>query len=311
MAEQITYHFKKIDRCPMCGADTSQARVLGLRLNQSQGLKPRAKTGISVTVCRCADCDLLFPQPLPIPASIEDHYGVPPEDYWASHSLDDEPDYFSRQIATAKRLCDFASGMKALDIGVGLGKAVIALERAGFEVHGIEPSEGFRKAALKRTSLPRERIQCQMLEDADFPPSHFDFITFGAVLEHLYDPGNAIERALQWLKPGGVIQIEVPSSNWFIEKLVNAAYRGLGTNFVSSLSPMHSPYHLYAFTRHSFDQHGQRVGYEIVESNIDVCTLYHVPKLFQPLLRRWMKARDTGMQLTVWLAKSVPSSSSS
>ncbi|MGY6552430.1 MAG: class I SAM-dependent methyltransferase [Erythrobacter sp.] len=303
MLDEITYHFKKIHACPMCGADTSKARVLGLRLNQSQGLKPRAKTGISVTICQCSDCRLLFPQPLPIPSRIEDHYGVPPEDYWSSHRFDDDPDYFQQQVATAKRLLDFKLKMNALDIGAGLGKAMVALERAGFEVYGIEPSQSFREAALKRTGLPPERIQCEMLEEADFPANHFDFITFGAVLEHLYDPGHAIETALQWLKPGGVIQIEVPSSNWLIEKIVNAAYRTLGTNFVSNLSPMHSPYHLYAFTRRSFEKHGQRVGYTITESYVEVCTLYHVPKLMQPLLRKWMKVRDTGMQLTVWLRK--------
>ena len=53
----------------------------------------------------------------------------------------------------------------------------------------------------------------------------FDFISFGAVLEHLYDPDFAISRALQWLKPDGLIHLEVPSANWLVRRSVNAYFR--------------------------------------------------------------------------------------
>jgi 2-polyprenyl-3-methyl-5-hydroxy-6-metoxy-1,4-benzoquinol methylase len=43
-----------------------------------------------------------------------------------------------------------------------------------------------------------------------FPEAHFDFITFGAVLEHLYDPSMSIHKAMSWLKPSGIMHIEVP-----------------------------------------------------------------------------------------------------
>ena len=55
-----------------------------------------------------------------------------------------------------------------------------------------------------------ERLNLGMAEEVEYPNDFFDFITFGAVLEHLYNPAESIERALQWLKPGGVMQIEVP-----------------------------------------------------------------------------------------------------
>ena len=80
----------------------------------------------------------------------------------------------------------------------------------------------------------------------------FDFITFGAVLEHLYDPAFALDRAMKWLKPGGIIQAEVPSADHLMSKLLNFYFKLRGTNYVTHISPMHSPFHLYEFTPRSF-----------------------------------------------------------
>lgn len=298
-----TYKFVQQDECNMCGNPTGSAKVLGMRLNQSQGSDPRGKTGIGVTICKCARRGLNFAQPLPIPKSIADHYGVPPESYWKDSYFEIDPNYFQKQIADAKRLLDFRPGMRALDVGAGVGKAMIALEAAGFEVRGIEPSEDFRKRAIERMGIPGDRIALASIEDAEFPPNHFDFITFGAVMEHLYDPAGAIERSMQWLKPGGVIQIEVPSSDHLMPAFLNAYYRLRGTNYVTNLSPMHSPFHLYEFSIRSFQEHARKHGYEIAYSYIDVATVRHVPSPLKPILRYWMEKTNKGQQLTVWLRK--------
>lgn len=287
----------------MCAAPAAEAKVVGLRLNASQGTRPRRKTGIAVTVCRCRQCGLHYPKPLPVPAAHADHYGVPPESYWNQAYFSPDPHYFERQIDDAKRLLGFTAGMKALDVGVGIGKAVVALRDAQFDVWGIEPSDAFHSKALEFTRLPRDRLTLVGIEGANFPPRHFDFITFGAVLEHLYDPADAIRRAMYWLRPGGVIQIEVPSSNHLIAKLLNLYFRAIGTTFVTNLSPMHSPFHIFEFTLDSFIFHGKAAGYEVAEHYFDVCTISHVPGFLKPMFRRWMDRHDSGMQLTVWLRK--------
>lgn len=287
----------------MCLSQSADARVLGMRLNQSQGVNPRSKTGIGVTICECRNCGLNFPQPLPIPGSIEDHYDLPAEDYWTEEYFQIDGDYFSTQINDAKRLLDGRDSMSALDIGAGIGKAMIAMTGAGFDSWGLEPSEPFREKAIQSMGIAPERIQLSSVEAADFRSSQFDFVTFGAVLEHLYDPALAIEKALGWLKPGGVMQIEVPSSNHLMPFFLNTFYRLRGTNYVTNLSPMHSPFHLYAFTEQSFEFHGDRAGYEIVHSYVDVASIRHVPGFVKPLLRWWMSMRSPGQQLTVWLRK--------
>ena len=258
-----TYHFTSIGICPMCNTSTASARTLGMRLNRSQGLKPREKTGIAVSICKCSDCGLNFSQPMPVPNSILDHYGVPAEDYWKEEYFKVEEKYFAKQINNAKRLLNFEPGMKALDIGAGIGKAMVALKRAEFDTWGIEPSDSFRRKGLETFNLGDDRIVLSSIENAQFEDNFFDFVTFGAVLEHLHNPADSIEMALRWVRPGGVIQIEVPSSNHLMQTFLNAYFRFCGTNFVTNLSPMHPPYHLYSFTLKSFAVHGKRVGYSI------------------------------------------------
>ena len=282
----------------MCGS--GRHRILGQRLNQSQGLKPRSVSGIAVTVKRCLDCDLIFSDPRPQPEKLTDHYDMPPESYWANDQrFQDAVDVFQHTVDTAKRL---TGGGRALDIGAGQGFSMKAMAK-DFDVWGLEPSEPFRSRAVAN-GIAADRILPATAEEAEFGPE-FDFVSFGAVLEHLQRPALAIERALTWLKPGGVIQIEVPSSLYLMSKAVNLYFRLRGVNYVTNLSPMHAPFHLYEFGMRSFEKHAAKAGYEIAEHRVDVCAIFHVPGVVKPPLSWWMARTGTGMQLTVWLRKAA------
>lgn len=290
----MRYEFKSVDRCNMCGS--RDFNFLGMRLSASQGFNPRRAEGIGVPIKQCGSCGLIFSDPQPIPENLSDHYGVPADDY-CGKDPSWTPDYFSRQIRAAKELITFIPGMKALDIGAGTGLAMRSLAAAGFDTWGIEPSEPFRRRAIEKGAVP-DRIHLAGIDDAIFEPNSFDFITFGAVLEHLFNPHGSLDKALGWLKPGGVIQVEVPSSDWLIAKLANAFFRIRGTNYVTHVSPMRSPFHLYEFTLRSFRD------FEVVRHWYEVCSITHVPSPLRPLLRWWMELTNTGMQLTVYLKRS-------
>src|SRR5688572_25136259 len=165
----MNYTFEKIDKCEMCGDDTSHHKILGQRLNKSQGYKPKRKAGLSVSVCKCTNCELIYSQPMPIPKSIQDHYGVPPETYWTEDYFTYNPAYFKREIDIVKTLLPFKEGMTALDVGAGIGKCMISLERAGFKVYGMEPSKPFYEKALSLMKINPEYLKFGMVEDVDYP----------------------------------------------------------------------------------------------------------------------------------------------
>lgn len=303
LIHQKRYYFEEVKRCEMCGDDSAQHKVMGQRLNQSQGFSPQKKTGISVSVKKCTQCGLIYSSPLPIPFDIQDHYGIPPEEYWRSTQFEWHPNYFARQIGIVKELLSFKQGMKALDIGAGLGKCMISLQKAGFEAYGFEPSNPFYERAISMMNIDPERLKLEMIENVEYEAESFDFITFGAVFEHLYHPLSSLEKALKWLKPKGIIQIEVPSSKHFVAKLINLYYKLRGTFYVTNLSPMHSPFHLYEFGLKSFKANEERMNISIVKHHYDVCDISPVPSFLHSPMRKYMKWTDTGMQLTVYLRK--------
>lgn len=301
--KKLRYYFEEVGQCVMCGHSTNKNKVLGQRLNKSQGVKPRDKFGISTSVIQCVNCHLIYSNPQPIPFDIQDHYGIPPEEYWKEGYFTWNPSYFSHEISVAKKLLNSKENLTALDIGAGLGKAMISLEKAGFDVYGLEPSIPFRNKAIEKMGISADRLKLGMIEELEYPNEFFDFITFGAVLEHLYNPADCIERALQWIKPGGVIQIEVPSSDHLISKLLNFYYRLIGTNYVTNLSPMHDPFHLYEFGLNSFKELSKRMPFDIAFHEYFVCNIYHVPGFLHTPLRWYMQRSNKGMQLSIWLRK--------
>jgi 2-polyprenyl-3-methyl-5-hydroxy-6-metoxy-1,4-benzoquinol methylase len=240
---------------------------------------------------------------MPVPENIQDHYGIPPESYWREGYQAWTTDYFSVEISLLRKLMNVESGMKSLDIGAGLGKCMLSLDKAGFQSYGLEPSIPFYERAISVMNIPAERLKLGQIESTDYPPAEFDFITFGAVFEHLYRPKECLQKALNWLKPGGIIHLEVPSSKHLISRLINLYFILIGTNYVTNLSPMHSPFHLYEFDLKSFKAASLSLKYEIVHYKYDVCDIAPIPKILQPLFSRLMKYSNTGMQLTVFLKK--------
>ncbi len=297
------YSFKDIDSCEMCGSPSNDHKVMGMRMDKSQGMNPKKRFGIAVGVLKCSKCNLIYSSPQPIPNDIQDHYGTPPEEYWKEEYFKWDSNYFKPQIEYVKNAICFQKGMKALDIGAGLGKAMLSMENYGFEAHGLEPSMPFHERAISKMGIRPDRLQLGSVEDLDYEKNSFDFITFGAVVEHLYSPKFCINKALKWLKPGGIIQIEVPSSKWLVSEYINMFYRIRGTNYVTNLSPMHTPFHLYEFDIKSFEALGKEIGYTIHHFNYTVCEIYAIPRILHPFFRWYMEKTDKGMQLTVYLKK--------
>lgn len=288
----------------MCGASTEQAKVLGRRMNCSQGVRPKRKVGISTTIMQCRSCTLIFANPLPVPFNISQHYGTPPEEYWHQNYFQIDENYFKPQIETFLKLYGKSENLQALDIGAGVGKCVKALENSGFTAYGLEPSEPFYTRALEKTKISPEKLTLTSLEDAEYADEQFDFITFGAVLEHLYDPSSSILKSLKWLKPEGLIHLEVPSSMWLTNKIYNLIYRIQGLDYVGNISPMHNPFHLYEFGLKSFKIHAEKNGYKIARHQFMVCDTF-LPKVLDSIVKPIMKKTDMGMQLEIWLRKSA------
>ena len=302
MSKQLKYKFDYIENCNMCGDSNQHHKIIGKRLNQTQGKSPKKKIGITVTICKCNTCGLIYSNPQPAPFDLQDHYGIPPENYWRPDSFVEDDAYAMHKIIRFKELRAFKEGMKFLDIGAGLGKTITLAAKSGFDAYGFEPSQSFYQSAVDKMGINPDKLKLASIEEVIYPENTFDFISFGAVLEHLYDPSQSINKAMKWLKPNGLIHIEVPSSDWLINKIINFAYRIKGTDYVANLSPMHNPFHLHEFALKSFIEHSKKNNYQIAFHEYFVCQTY-LPKFLDIFIIPYMVRTKKGMQLSIWLTK--------
>ena len=131
---------------------------------------------------------------------------------------------------------------------------------AGAEFWGIEPVA--EAADVARTGS--RTIQHGLFPDAlDAPPNHFDCITFNDVLEHMYDPWEALKTTRSLLAPGGKVVASIPNIRNY-ETLSDVFLKG---DWQYTASGVLDVTHLRFFTqtslRRMFDEAGYRV--ELVE----------------------------------------------
>lgn len=286
----------------MCGSPSSGHKVIGNRKNGRQGFRPQLHSGFCVSIRQCSNCELIYPDPMPMPASLDQHYGVDVSNYWKPEYLEVDPNDLWPQLNDLKQLRSYTSTPRALDIGAGIGKHLVTLKRAGYDTWGIEPSSSFHRYAIDKMGMDPEKYLHASVEQAELPAASFDFIYMGAVFEHLYDPDAVLQRVLNWLAPNGLIFIEVPNARWLMATLTDFAYKIRGMDYTVHLSPLHSPFHIYEFSEKTFRLHAKRRGYKI-----ELIRLYqgptYAPKFLDPILHRWMQSTGTGMQLGVWISR--------
>jgi SAM-dependent methyltransferase len=101
-----------------------------------------------------------------------------------------------------------ADGGSLLDVGCGSGEVLRAAQRRGWKVAGAEPVE-------ESAAIARERgldVRTAILQDAGLSMGTWDVVTAFHVLEHMPDGAGFLRTISRWVKPGGLVAIEVP--NW-------------------------------------------------------------------------------------------------
>lgn len=117
---------------------------------------------------------------------------------------------------------------KALDLGCGTGNYTLELRRRGFDVIGLDASEGMLKVARSK-GLTCVRGDAHRLP---FPDTSFDLVLSVTMFEFIHEPEKVVSEIYRVLKPGGEVVIGTMNdrSAWFAVKrlkslFVETAYR--------------------------------------------------------------------------------------
>ena len=186
----------------------------------------------TATVIRCARCGHGSLAEYPDPGSVTTAY----EEAADPVSVREE----AGQVETARRALEdverYIRPGRLIDVGCWTGSLLVAAGDRGWEPVGVEPSHW----AATRAAARGARVVEGEYPDLDAAPGSVRLVSMCDVLEHLADPGEAVEWAAGVLEPGrGGLFVTVPDAGSWLA-------RAMGRRWWSVL-PMHVQY----FTRDS------------------------------------------------------------
>lgn len=140
-------------------------------------------------------------------------------------------------------------GSHVLDVGAGSGEVVYVLRASGYEASGFEPNEGYARFAAETLSVP---VRQGFWQDVAIPPESQDVVTMFHVVEHLESPFDVMRRARQWLKPAGLLLVEVPNVEAVCQQPHTQFHRG----------------HLYHFNLATLEMMARRSGFAVIGRSV-------------------------------------------
>ena len=188
--------------CPLC--NSRQWNIVSRRMQHN----------LNASTVICKNCSLVFTNPLPFREIYESFYLNAYSDYYSNISAkpngmnrEYEPPRIRYKLDRIESVRPLA-GASLLEAGPGHGLFLRWAQRRGASVLGVEPSKTFYQ------SLEAQGFTClnQSFERIQPPDGKlFDIIVINHVLEHFYDPNDALVRCRKLLKKDGLLIVEVPN----------------------------------------------------------------------------------------------------
>lgn len=137
-----------------------------------------------------------------------------------------------------------------LDVGCGSGQFLFLIKHAGWQVKGID----FDPQAVVAARQLGLDVDLGGLDILSGQQDAFDAITLSHVIEHVYDPADALKQCFRLLRSGGTLWIETPNLESTGHSLYGRNWRGL-----------EPPRHLVLFTWLSLKSLLEQAGFIGIE----------------------------------------------
>ena len=190
---------------------------------------------------RCPRCGLQFFDPQPDDQTLATIYD---QNYYAAWGLrDDESSTRIVKLATFDRLLRpvrerFLGSLRLLDYGAATGYLMEKAHELGMEPYGVESSEFAARHCARR--FGPDRVFSGSFDEAFFEGVDHDFfevITMIDFIEHLRDPLAALLKAINLLKPEGLLLILTPDAGSLSRRLMGVRWLHFKTEHLFYFCP--------------------------------------------------------------------------
>lgn len=223
--------------CPLCGKMDIEICFQGPdRIHESRKF---------FTLLSCKSCGLFFLSPENEVEHFEDLY---PEDYFPYAKKikreDDRWGWINQRAAIRKKFTSinnlFLHPGRVLEIGCATGLLLKEFKDNGWKVEGVEPSKSAVQYAKSELHLDLHENE---FSQGQFSTNSFDVVMLWDVFEHLPDPFTFLADAVNVLKPGGWLVLNIPNPDSVEAKLFGRYWAGWDI-----------PRHQYIFSRSTLEK---------------------------------------------------------
>jgi SAM-dependent methyltransferase len=137
--------------------------------------------------------------------------GVPPLSLTGERTLPDVPEenyWFRRHLAVYEWIGERAEGLRVIDMACGEGYGSDVLASSALSVVGVDANPEAHEHARLRYGRANLRFECALIESFAEPA---DAVVFLQTIEHLEDPGQALEHFRSLVRPSGAVFVSTPN----------------------------------------------------------------------------------------------------
>jgi SAM-dependent methyltransferase len=218
--------------------------------------------GVTFPAVECPQCTMRFLAVQPEGESLAALYSA---EYFRAdfrcgrsdtHSFD-EAAFRAENAGLLERLERFRGKGRLLEVGCASGWLLKHAAERGWQVTGVELSAD---AVAHARGLGLD-VRQGTLAEAKLPPSSYDLVFMGDVLEHVPDCRETAAQVADLLAPGGHFFLRGPITTHSLARSLALRFYRLAGATITLAEP---PYHLWEFTPGSLRRLMRTVGLEVV-----------------------------------------------
>lgn len=198
-------------------------------------------------IVQCCFCGYVYANPRWVSEELLDAYVAVEDEVYVRERMGRELT-FRRHLEALEGYTGPGRGRKLLDVGAYIGVFVEVARAAGWDAHGVEPSQWAVDVAKERGLPVWQGTQASIAQQA----AAFDVVTMWDVIEHVDDPYHEMVQARHLLKPGGVLAVHTMDVESPMARLMGHRW------------PWLMAMHIHYFSRRTLTQMLQKAGFDVL-----------------------------------------------